>query len=71
MQPTNYTPEQKKDIEARVEKARMALTEFNLQPACMPQMYNIGDDVFGIKLIPYLQDTLYTPKKSPLQPENL
>lgn len=71
MQSTDYTDEQKKDIEARVEKARVALAELNLQTACMPQMYNTGDDVFGVKLISYLQDIKYIPTKSPLQPENL
>lgn len=71
MQPNEYTEEQKKDITDRVEKARVALKDLHLQPACMPNMQNMGDDVFGIKLIPYLQDTLYMPKKSPIQPENL
>lgn len=71
MNPEQYTDEQKADISERVEEARNTLKELSLQPACMPQMQNMGDDVFGIKLIPYLQDTLYTPKKSPIQPENL
>lgn len=71
MNPEQYTDEQKADISERVEKARNLLKELSLQPACMPQMQNTGDDVFGIKLIPYLQDVRYSPKKSPLQAEDI
>lgn len=67
MQQTELTEEQRKDIEIRVEKAKTTLTELKLQPACMPYMTNMGDDVFGIKLVPYLQDTQYASKLSPIQ----
>ncbi len=68
MQPDQYTPEQQKDIEERVTKAKVVLEELKLQPACMPQMWNTGNDVFGIKLIPFLQDTKYASVPSPIQP---
>lgn len=71
MNPDQYTPEQQKDIEQRVEKAKIALTELQLQPACAPFMANTGDDIFGIKLVPYLQDTKFAPKLSPIQSEDL
>lgn len=71
MNPEQYSEEQKADIIRRVEQAKIALEGLHLQPACMPQMFNTGDDIFGIKLTPYLQDILFTPQKSPIQPENI
>lgn len=60
MNPNDYSEEQKTDIEARVASARKSLDELKLQPAVMMQPVNIGDDVFALKPIPYLQDTKYT-----------
>lgn len=71
MSPEQYSPEQRKDIEERVEKARKLLEELQLRPACMPQMYNVGNDVFGIKLLPFLQDSKYTQTISPIQKDDL
>lgn len=68
MNQNDYTEEQKKDINERVEKAVQSLKELNLRVACVSNMVNTGDDVFAIKLIPYLQDTLYTSMPSPIQP---
>lgn len=68
MNPDQYTKEQRKDIETRVDKAKIVLAELKLQPACMPMMENTGDDVFGVKLIPFLQDTKYQSVLSPIQP---
>lgn len=65
MNPQDYSLDQKSDIEARVEKAKIALKELNLQPACFVTPVNVGDDVFGLKAIAYLQDTLYV--KSPVK----
>lgn len=67
MDKNNYTPEQIKDIEDRVNKAVTMLKELKLQCACMPQMTNTGDDIFGIKLFPYLQDLKFSPTISPIQ----
>lgn len=67
MNPETYSPEQRKDIEERVEKAKQMLTELNLQPAVIMQMQNNGDDVFGIKPISYLQDNKYKNVVSPIQ----
>ncbi len=71
MNPTEFTPEQQKDIESRVEKAKKALDDLKLQPSCTLYMVNTGDDVFGIKAVPFLQDTKYLSKLSPIQPEKL
>lgn len=71
MNSEDYTPEQKVDIEARVEKAKVLLAELNLQPGCFVVAQNTGNDVFALKTIPYLQDTLYSPKVSPLTKNDL
>lgn len=71
MNSTDYTPEQRKEVEERVNKAAEILKEMHLNPACVLQMSNIGEDNFAVKPFVYLQDTLYTPKKSPIQPENI
>lgn len=60
MNPENYTDEQRKDIEARVEKAKKYLTELQLQPACWMTPANVGGDVFGLKATAFLQDLKYT-----------
>lgn len=62
-----YTEEEKKDIEERVEKAKTMLAELNLQPSAQVQKVNTGNDIFADKVIPFLQDTKYTPKLSPIQ----
>lgn len=67
MNSTDYSPEEQKDIEERVAKARKALEELELRPSCTVQMFNIGDDVFAPKVIPFLQDTKYAPTLSPIQ----
>lgn len=64
MNPQEFTPEQRKDIEERVEKAKVFLKELQLQPAVIMQPVNLGDDVFGMKPIPYLQDVKFI---SPIQ----
>lgn len=61
----SYTSEQQKDIEERVEQAHAFLKDLNLQPGVIVQPVNLGDDVFGFKPIPYLQDNKYI--KSPIQ----
>jgi len=60
MNPEEYSPDQRKDIEERVEKAKNLLANLQLQPAVIMQPVNMGDDVFGMKPIPYLQDIRYT-----------
>jgi hypothetical protein len=68
MKPQDYNPEQRKDIEERVEKAKVALKELHLRPAVIMQPINMGNDVFGMKPIPYLADEKYTSTVSPLTP---
>lgn len=65
MNPEAYSEEEKKDIEDRVAKARMALEDLQLKPSASISASNIGDDVFALKVAPYLQDTKYSPKLSP------
>lgn len=68
MNPNEYTDEQKKDIEGRTEKAKDFLKEIGLQPACFVTPINMGDDVFALKTIAYLQDLKFT---SPLQRKDI
>lgn len=68
MTKTDYTPEQITDIQERVEKAKTALKELQLRPAVAVQAVNVGQDIFAMKNIPYLQDEKYTPTASPLTP---
>ena len=68
MNPSDFTDEQKKDIEERVEKAKIALRDLRLQPGCFVTPINMGDDTFALKTIAYLQDTRYT---SPVQQKDL
>lgn len=68
MNPDNYSPEQKLDIEARVQKAKKLLEELQLQPACIVQAVSTGNDVFGIQPVSFLQDTKYT---SPIKKNDL
>lgn len=53
------TPEQKKDIEERVNKAQAFLKELNLYPSAIVQKINMGDDVFADKILCYLADNKY------------
>ncbi len=71
MNPQDYTEEQKKDIEARVAKAQLALKELQLQPGCWVVPRNVGDDTFALKTIAFLQDTKYTGMESPITKNDL
>lgn len=66
MNKNDYSSEQQKDIEERVEKAKLVLKELRLRPAVVMQPVNIGNDVFGLKPIPYLADEKFTDIISPL-----
>lgn len=68
MNPSDYSPEQKIDIEMRVEKAKLVLKDLHLQPAAFVSPSNIGDDRFALKVVGFLQDTKYT---SPMQRKDL
>lgn len=71
MNPSDYTPQERIDIEERVEKAKKALEELQLQPGVAMQAINMGNDVFGFKPIAFLQDIKFKPIISPLQKEDL
>lgn len=71
MNPTQYTADQAKDIEERVENARILLEELNLRPSSSVSVVNIGNDVFAQKVTPFLQDTKYSPTVSPIQEGDL
>lgn len=63
----NYTPEQVKEVQEREKKALEMLKELELTPAAMVEKFNVGDDVFADRVIPYLKDTKYSEKLSPIQ----
>lgn len=67
MNSEDYTLEQREDIEKRVNRAKDSLKDLQLQPAVIMQPINLGDDVFGMKPIPYLQDIKYKNVLSPIQ----
>lgn len=68
---STFTQEQIKDIREREAKGLEALKELGLTPGCGAQMVNMGNDTFGIKLIPYLQDTKYTAQPSPISKDQV
>lgn len=67
MNSNDYSPEQRKDIEERVSEAKKMLEGLNLQLGVIMQQVNIGNDVFGVKPITYLQDVKYQNVVSPIQ----
>lgn len=71
MQQNDYSPEEQKDIEERVEKAKKALEDLQLFPAASVFTVNTGNDVFATKVIAYLQDKKYTKKPVPSSFPNL
>ena len=66
-----FSKEQIEDIKAREKEALEHLTRLELTPACQILKENIGNDIFGDRLYPYLQDTKYSPKESPIQAKDL
>lgn len=71
MNPTDYTEEQKEDINERVAKANDLLKGLDLRVQASISAQNVGDDIFGLKVIPYLQDIKYTQTLSDIQPADL
>lgn len=71
MKPEDYTPEQVKDVEERVAKAKVLLKELELVPSAQLSMENNGENLFGIRCVPYLQDVKFSPRpvESPFIPE--
>lgn len=59
----NYTEEQIADIKDREAKAIEALKELQLNPSAQVVSVNLGNDTFGMKVIPYLADTKFTEEK--------
>lgn len=66
-----YTDEQVADIRAREKEALDTLKRLELSPACQITKENLGNDIFGDRLYPYLADTKYAPKPSPIQTKDL
>ena len=60
-----YTPEQIKDIQEREAKAIQSLKELELTPASYVAPVNLGQDVFGMQVKGFLQDTKYAKKDEP------
>lgn len=67
MDKKDYTPEEIKDIQERVEKAQKMLQELHLSVMAQVVSVNMGDDIFALKVMPYLQDNKFIkePIKSP------
>lgn len=61
-----YTPEEKKDIVERTNKAIETLKELQLNPSAQIIANNVGDDTFGFKVIPYLADLKFAKTYSEL-----
>ena len=49
-----FSKEQIEDIKAREKEALEHLTRLELTPACQILKENIGNDIFGDRLYPYL-----------------
>ncbi len=64
----DYTPEQIADIQEREAKALEMLKELQLTPAAQISKSNLGNDVFGDKIQPYLRDLKFTPTESTIDP---
>jgi hypothetical protein len=62
-----YTKEEIEDVTEREKNALTYLTENKLTPSSQVSLVNLGDDVFGIKVQPFLQDTKYQEIVSPIQ----
>lgn len=65
----DYTKAQIADITEREKKGIEALKVLHLTPAAQISKVQMGNDVFADKLVPFLQDTLYTSTPSPVQIE--
>lgn len=55
----DYSDSEKKDITERVEKAEKLLDQLQLTPRAQVLQHPLGDDVFGTRVVVYLQDTKY------------
>lgn len=55
-----YTKIEIEDIKERELKCLEFLKENQMTPSATMQASNIGDDTFGIKVTPFLNDTKYT-----------
>lgn len=71
MNPSQYSPEQVKDIQDRETQGLAALKALNLTPAAILTKVNLGGDIFADKVQPFLQDILYTqkPDENPSTPQ--
>lgn len=66
-----FTKAQEDDITKRVAKATLYLKGLELFPSAVVKKENIGNDIFVDKVICYLQDSKYTPTRSPIQPNDI
>lgn len=59
-----YTKEQLEDIKLRGEKVVEFIKSMELEIAAQISAQNVGNDVFGLKVKPYLRNTKYTLKSA-------
>lgn len=71
MKPPEYSEQEIQDIKEREQKCLEFLKENQITPSCAPMLVNMGDDTFGIKLIPFLKDFKYNKSPSPIQKDDL
>ena len=71
MKPPEYTEEQIADIKEREAKCLAFLKENQMNPSAALFPQNMGNDVFGIRLVPFLQDLKYNLEPSPITKEDL
>lgn len=60
----NYTKEQEDDIVKREKEALEMLKKLQLTPSAFVYYDNNGADGFITKVVPYLQDIRYAPRKN-------
>ena len=65
----DYTPDQIKDIQERSQKVIDLLKELELEIQAQVIAMDTGDNIFGIKVIPFLKDLKYIPKPDTAEPE--
>lgn len=65
----NYTTEQVEDIKQRTQQVIDLCKTLELEIQAQVVAMDTGDNIFGIKVIPFLKDTRYLPKPDTSEPE--
>ncbi len=65
-----FSKEQIKDIQEREKLCLEFLAEHQMSPSANMQASNLGNDTFGLKVTPFLNDTKYAAKEE-VKPQDL